>query len=183
MSVLNRLILLVIALLLLGVPVLLLLIAFGPVPAGPLGDAAGALGNLPQAIENADNQTRVIAGVASALVAILALVLFLRELAVLIPRTVSNLFVNQEAGRETRITPKAVRALTEGAAQEVGALSPSVSLASRKNEYSISCKIRVASTSNVSELAAQTRENIQQVLESQDVPVRDVEVTVQGAAS
>lgn len=174
---------LVIALLLLGVPVLLLLIAFGPVPAGPLGDVAGSLGNLPQAIENADNQTRVIAGVASALVALLALVLFLRELTVLIPQTVSNLSVNQEAGRETRITPKAVRALTEGAAQEVGALSPSASLASRKNEYSISCNIRVASTSNVSELAAQTRENIQQVLESQDVPVRDVEVTVQGTAS
>jgi hypothetical protein len=174
---------LVIALLLLGVPVLLLLIAFGLVPAGPLSDSAGALGNLPQAIENADNQTRVIAGVASALVAILALVLFLRELAVLVPQTTSNLFVNQEAGRETKITPKAVKALTEGAAQEVGAFYPSVSLASRKNEYRVSCKIQAAPASNVSELAAQTRDNIQRVLESQDVPVRDVEVTVRGTAS
>lgn len=183
MNVLNRLIMLVIALLLLGVPVLLLLIAFGLLPAGPLSGAAGALGNLPQAIENAGSQTRVIAGVASALVAILALVLFLRELAVLIPQTASILFVNREAGRETRITPKAVKALTEGAAQEAGALSPSASLASRRDEYNISCRIRAASTSDVSELAAQTRDNIQRVLESQDVPVRDVEVTVQGTTS
>ncbi len=86
-------------------------------------------------------------------------------------------------GQETVITASAVKALTEGAAREEGAESPSVSLTSDDRYYLVSCGIRVPPSGNYTEVATRTRENIRRVLEDQGVPVKDVEVTVQGTAS
>jgi hypothetical protein len=47
----------------------------------------------------------------------------------------------------------------------------------------VSCDIQVPRSQNVTELATRARENIQRALEEQQVPVRGVEVTVQGTAS
>ena len=86
-------------------------------------------------------------------------------------------------GKETVITASAVKTLTEGAAREEGAESPSVSLTSDDRSYLVSCSIRVPPSGNYTELATRTRENIRRVLEDQGVPVKNVEVTVQGTAS
>jgi hypothetical protein len=43
--------------------------------------------------------------------------------------------------------------------------------------------MKVPPSGNYAELAARTRENIQRVLRDQGVPLKDVEVTVQGTAS
>ena len=86
-------------------------------------------------------------------------------------------------GKETVITASAVKALAEGAAREVGAESPSVSLTSKDRNYLISTGIRVPPSGNYTELATRTRENIRRVLGDQGVPVEDVEITAQGTAS
>jgi hypothetical protein len=86
-------------------------------------------------------------------------------------------------GRETVITGSAVKALTEGAAREAGARSPSASLTSEDRSYLVSCNIQAPPSGNYTELATRTRENIWRVLGDQGVPVTDVHVTVQGTAS
>ena len=85
-------------------------------------------------------------------------------------------------GRETIITANAVRTLAESAAREVGAESPSASLASDGNSYVVFTGIEVSSSDNYTDLAARTRENIQRVLGDQGVPLKDVEVTVRGTS-
>ena len=77
----------------------------------------------------------------------------------------------------------AFTALAEGAAREVGAESPSVSLTSKDRRYLVSVGIRVPPSGNYTELATRTRESVRKVLGEQGVPAEDVEVTVQGTAS
>ena len=183
MNAFNRLIMLIIALLLIAVPVFLLLIGFGVISANQINmftgyrNALNALGNL--STLNIDPRVRVVAGIIGALMALVALLLLLRELTFGRP-VARKTFVDDTLGRETAITAQAVRRLAEGAAREVGAASPDCHLASEDRRYNVSCNIWASSTQDFSELATRTRENIQKVLEEQQVPIKDVEVTVQG---
>jgi hypothetical protein len=81
------------------------------------------------------------------------------------------------------LTAKAVKSLSEGAAREAGAVSPSVSLASEGKPYNVYCDVRAPEDSNYTQLATQVRENIRDALGRQKVPFKDVEVTVLGRAS
>jgi len=181
----NRLVLLVLALLLVVVPVLLLLIAFGVIPADLINQYTGyrsavqALGDF--SASTLTTGARVVIAVVGALVALIALLLLLREIT--FGRRVSRSTVMDETpGRETVITANAVKTLAESAAREVGAESPSVSLASDDASYVVFTGIEVPSSDNYTELAARARENIRRVLGDQGVPVKDVEVTVRGTA-
>jgi hypothetical protein len=182
----NRLILLILALLLFAVPVVLLLIAYGVIPADVVDQYTGYRGAI-QALDgfSASSLTlaaRVVIAVVGALVALIALLMLLRELT--FGRRVSRSTVMDDTpGRETVITANAVKTLAESAAREAGAESPSASLASEDRTYVVFAGIQVPSSENYSELAARARENIQRVLEDQGVPVKDVEVTVRGTAS
>lgn len=187
MNALNRLVMLVVALLLLVVPVLLLLINWGVIPAGLLDQyihynaGVDGLGGIANADLSA-TPVRVSIAIVGALVAIIALILLLRELT--LGRVVSRSAVIQDdPGRETRLTSRAVRSLAEGAAREAGASSPSVSLTSKGRPYLVECGIGVPESGNHTEVASRTRENVRKVLEDQNIPVKDVEVTVQGNAS
>jgi hypothetical protein len=91
--------------------------------------------------------------------------------------------VERELGKETALTATAVRHLAEGAAREAGAASPTCYLASERGRYEVSCRIRVARPRNFTETATRARDNIRRVLEEQRVPVKGVEVTVQGTAT
>jgi hypothetical protein len=181
----NRLVLLVLALLLLAVPVLLLLINFGIIPADIIDQYTGYRGAI-QALGDfsaGDLTTvaRVVIAAVGALVALIALLLLLRELT--FGRRVSRSTVMDDTpGRETVITANAVKTLVESAAREVGAESPSTSLASDDDSYVVFTGIEVPPSDNYTELAARTRENIRRVLGDQGVPVKDVEVTVRGTA-
>jgi predicted house-cleaning NTP pyrophosphatase (Maf/HAM1 superfamily) len=186
MNAFNRLIMLIIALLLIAVPVLLLLVGFGVLSADQINaytnyrSALDALGGL--SVSDFSIGVRVITGIVGVLVALVALLLLLRELT--FGRSVARrTLIEDEPGRETAITAKAVRRLAEAAAQEVGAASPTCYLASEKRNYEISCDIQVPKEQNFTELASRVRENIRRALEEQQVPVKDVEITVQGAAS
>jgi hypothetical protein len=184
-NALNRLILLIVALLLMAVPVLLLLINWGFIQADVIDQYTGYRSAV-QAIGAFQASTlttgaRVVIAVVGALVALIALLLLLRELT--LGRRVSRSTVMDDTpGRETIITANAVRTLVESAAREVGAESPSASLASDGNSYVVFTGIEVSSSDNYTDLAARTRENIQRVLGDQGVPLKDVEVTVSGTA-
>ena len=186
MNTFNRLIMLVIALLLLTVPVLLLLVGFGVLSADQINvdtnyrGALEALGEL--SVSDFDLGTRIVLGIVGVLVVLVALLLLLRELTFGRPRA-RKTYIDDTPGRETAITAQAVRHLAEAAAREVGADSPSCSLASEDRRYEVACSIWVPRPHNFTELAGNTRQNIRRVLEEQRVPIKDVEVTVQGTAS
>ena len=84
MNAFNRIVMLIIALLLIAVPVLLLLVAFGVISAGVIDAYTGyrsgleALGNL--SISDITNPVRIVLAVVGVLVALIALLLLLREL-------------------------------------------------------------------------------------------------------
>ena len=186
MNALNRLILLIVALLLLVVPVVLLLMCFRVIPADIVAQYTG-YGSIIQALGgfSASSLTmtaRIVIAIVGVLLALIALLLLLRELT--FGRRVSRSTVMDDTpGRETVITANAVKTLAESAAREVGAESPSASLASDDDTYIVLAGIQVPSSENYAELAARARENIRRVLEDQGVPVKDVEVTVRGTAS
>ena len=190
MNVFNRLILLILALLLLAVPVVLLLTASAVIPADVINQYTGyrgavqVLGDFSASTFSASTLTtgaRVVTAVVGALVALIALLLLLRELT--LGRRVSRSTVMDDTpGRETVITANAVKTLAESAAREAGAESPSASLASDDDSYIVFTRIQVPSSDNYTELAARARENISRVLGDQGVPVKDVEVTVRGTA-
>jgi hypothetical protein len=186
MNAFNRLVMLIIALLMIAVPVLLLLVAFGVLSAEMIDAYTGyrsaieALGNL--SISDLTGSVRIVAAIVGLLVALIALLLLLRELT--FGRRVARSTVMEDTpGKETVITASAVKALTEAAAREAGAQSPSASLTSDDRSYLVSCSIQAPPSDNYTELARSTRENIRKVLGDQGVPVKDVEVTVQGTAS
>ena len=185
MNAFNRLILLIVALLLIAVPVLLLLVAFGVLSAGLL--QATGYQNALQAVSGLSSSAfttvvRAIIAVAGALVALIALLLLLRELT-FGRRMARSTVMDDTPGRETVITSGAVKTLADAAAREAGAQSPSTSLSSDKGAYNVASRIKVPESGNFSEVATRTRENVRRVLDEQGVPVKDVEVTVQGTAS
>ncbi len=185
MNFFNRLVMLILALLLIAVPVLLLLVGLGILPASQISPyyrpVLGSLGNL-ASVFSYDAGARTVVGLIGLLVFIVALFLLLKEIP--LGRRISRrVLIEDESGRETAITAGAVRQLVEAAAREAGAASPTCRLATERRSYEVSCDIRVPRSQNFTELATRTRDNIQRALEEQQVPVRDVEVTVQGTAS
>ncbi|MDQ3911486.1 MAG: alkaline shock response membrane anchor protein AmaP [Actinomycetota bacterium] len=187
MSAFNRLIMLVIALLLIAVPVFLLLVGFGVLSAEQINAYTGYRGALDSlsklSVSAFGLRDRVVLGIVGIIVALVALLLLLRELTFGYP-VARRTYIEDTPGQEISITAQAVRHLAEGAAQEVGAVSPSCRLTSDKNRrYEVSCDVQVARSQNLTEFAVNVRENIRRVLEEQRVPVTDVEVTVRETAS
>jgi hypothetical protein len=187
MNAFNRLVMILIALLLIVIPVALILVAIGLIAPDLANQYTGYssavdyLGNL--SISEFDNgRTRAIMAILGALLVIISLLLLLRELT-LGRRVASNTVVSGEPGAETLVTARAVRALAEGAAREEGAISPSASLLSEGRPYKVFCKVQAPVHANYGDLAARVRENIRRVLEGQNVPIEDVEVTVGGTSS
>jgi hypothetical protein len=179
----NRFIMLIIALLVLVVPILLLLVAFGVLTGQQLGFGAitSALQSVPGV--NLTSQTaRLIVGIVSGLVCLISLLLIFRELTFGRP-VARKVLVQDEPGKETVLTATAVKHLAEAAAREAGVISPTARLASeRDRRYDVFCEAQAPKGGNVAELAARARENIARVLQEQGVPNNDVEVTVRGVA-
>ncbi|HEX5975427.1 MAG TPA: hypothetical protein VFY57_09750, partial [Rubrobacteraceae bacterium] len=144
MNAFNRIVMLIIALLLIAVPVLLLLVAFGVISADVIDAYTGyrsgleALGNL--SISDFTNPVRIVLAVVGVLVALIALLLLLRELT-FGRRVARSTVMDDSPGKETVITASAVKALAEGAARGAGAESPSASLTSKDRDYLVSVGI------------------------------------------
>ena len=185
MNVFNRLIMIIVAVLLVAVPVLLLLIGFGIIAPGVVSPYyRGAIDGFGGLVSNFDlgQGARALIAVISAIVALVALFLLMRELTFGRPFA-RRAVVEREPGKETALTAQAIKSLVEGAAMEAGADSPSCNLASERGRYEVLCDVQVPKSRNFTETASRARENIRSVLEAQRVPVKDIEVTVQGATS
>ena len=187
MNAFNRLVMIVLSLLLIAVPVLLLLVGLGVLPAEQVNQYTGynaalsAINGLSSASLDNSTARAIIVGV-GVLVGLVAALLLFRELA--FGRRVSRrALVDDTQDREVAVTAQAVRHLVEGAAREVGANSPTCYLASRKRRYDVSCNILVPRAEDLAEVADRARENIRRVLDEQRVPTQDVEVTVQGTTT
>ncbi|MGF1471989.1 MAG: hypothetical protein ACFB50_09645 [Rubrobacteraceae bacterium] len=186
MNFLNRLVMLVVALLMLVVPVVMLLVAFAVIPADLVNQytnyqgALRALGNL--SISDFSQQVRTIITIVSVVVALVALVLLLRELS-FGRRLAREVIVEDTPGQQTVIKTSAVVSLVEGAANRAGAESSNVSLSSKDNTYNVHCKIQIPESGNFTETAVRTRENILEALNRYSVTHEKVEVTVQGTTS
>lgn len=185
MNAFNRFVLLIVALLLIAIPVILLLTVFGIIPASILQAtgyeaALGGISGLSSSVFT--TAVRAIIAIVGALVALIALLLLLRELT-FGTRLARSTKMDDTPGRETVITANAVKTLADGAAREAGARDPSTSLSSDKGAYNVHSKIKVPESGNFTEVATRTRENVRRVLDGQGVPLKDVEVTVQGTAS
>lgn len=186
MNAFNRLVMLIVALLLIAVPVLLLLIGLtNLLPEGQILPYITAplegFGNAVQDFNFGQGVRAAIAGI-GLLLALVAGYLLFKELDLGRPLA-RRAVVEDEPGRETALTATAVKHLAEGAAREAGAASPTCYLSSERGRYEVSCRIRVPRTRNFTETATRARDNIRRVLEEQRVPVKDVEVTVQGSTA
>lgn len=186
MNAFNRFVMLVVAILLIIVPVFLLLVAFGVIPSSVVSSYvnydAAVQGLSGISTSSVTQGTRVIIAVVGVILILVALWLLLRELT--FGRSVARgTVIDDTPGQETHLTAKAVKTLSEGAAREAGAVSPSVSLASDGKPYTVSCSVRAAAESNYAQLATQVRENIKETLGRQKIPYEDVEVTVMGSAT
>ena len=192
MNALNRLFMILVALLMIIIPVVMLLVAFGVISASLVDQytnyqvALSSLGNL--SVSSFSQQILTIIGIISALVALIALILLLRELS-FGRRVVRDAVVEGEAGQETKITSGAIKTLVEGAARKSGAASPRVNLESVGESYKVDCRVAVPESDagsdgfNFTELASRTQENIREAMERYNVSYREVEVTVQGTES
>ena len=186
MNFLNRLVMLIIALLMIVVPVVMLLVAFGVISADLVNQytnyqgGSQALGNL--SMSDFSQQIRTIAAIVSALVAVIALILLLRELS-FGRRLARKIVVEDTPGQETVIKTSAVSSLVEGAARRAGAEPSNVSLSSKGNAYNVHCKIQIPESGNFSEISTRARENILEALDRYSVSHEKVEVTVQGITS
>lgn len=186
MNALNRLIMLLIALLLIAVPVVMLLVAFEVVTSSLIDQYTNyqggleALGNL--SMSSFDQQARIIAAIVSVLVAIVALALLFRE----IPygrRLARDTIVENTPGQETVIKTSAVQSLVRGAIQEAGAAPYRITLESNGRPYNVYCGIQVPEMGDFTEISSRTNENVKNALNLYSVPYRNVEVTVQGTTS
>ena len=185
MNAFNRLILLIVALLLIAVPVLILLVAFGVLSAGLIAQYTGYNAAL-QAISGLSASTfttgvRAIIAVIGALVALIALLLLLREL------TAGRRSPGARNGRHAWQGDRHHRRRREDAGGWCWRARPGseplhVALL-RRRRLTTSPADQGPGPGNFTEVATRSRENIRRVLDDQGVPVKDVEVTVRGTAS
>ena len=186
MNFFNRLVMLIIALLMIIVPVVMLLVAFGVISADLINQYTNyqggleALGNL--SASDFTQQVSTIVAIVSALVAIIALILLLRELT-FGKHLAREVTVEDTPGQKTYIKTSAVSSLVEWSARRAGAEPQNVSLSSEGNAYNVHCKIQIPESGNFSEISGRTKENIRNALDRYSVSHKEIEVTVQGISS
>lgn len=182
----NRTVMLLLSLLLIAVPVFLLLVGYGVIPADLVNAYTGYRSWVPAIGEvfaqDLDARLRAIVGTAGLLLAILSLILLLRELTFGRP-VAKKAIVDQTPRRETAVSPKAIKSLAGGAVREAGAVPTDCSLSSKKGAYIVSCGILVPDSENFAELAGRVKESVRRILESQNIPLREVEVIIEGTTS
>lgn len=186
-DVFNRVFLLALALVLSVVPLALAAVASGLVPAGTVdsytGYSAGleALGGISGGLPTG-TAARVALGVGGALLALIALILVLRELS---PggKRATRATLDDTPGKKTSISPSAVRSLAEVAARQSGTIEPKVGLDSKKGQYLVRCIMDTPRREGMAATGAAARDEIHRVLQSNDIPVRSVEVELRGTAA
>ena len=180
-----RILAIVIAILLMGVPVVLLLMAYGILPAADVEAATGyqsVLGELGRLADQHGQLTRGLAwfGGISAAVAVISIVLL--GLMAFVRGWARDAIVQAEPGRETRVRTKAVRHLATYAAGEAGAGDPSIDLRTRRGRYDLACSFHAREFVHLPDFALNVVEKLRTALVDQGMKVGRVEATVQEPA-
>jgi hypothetical protein len=182
---LARILASLIAILLMGVPVVLLLMAYGVLSAADLQAATGYESVLRELDRMSGQHGQLTQGLAwfggvSAAVAVISLVLL--GLMAFARARARDAIVEAEPGRETRVRTKAIGHLAKYVARDAGAVDPSVDLRTRHGRYDLACSFSTREFVHLPGLALNVQEKLRTVLTEQGMKVGKVEATVQGPA-
>jgi hypothetical protein len=175
----NRVILLLFGLTLVAVPAVLLVSNYGIALGGLVSSAAQQwwpFSASPDAL--ASTTALVILGAVGAVVALVGVALVLGELRTIVGAPARPVHVESEPGRETVVTPDAVINLTTARSAEAGALDPVVRLYPDHDTYGVEVSVHARSSSDLRELAGRLHSQVDEELERQHVPVRELDVIV-----
>ena len=180
-----RILAFVIAILLMGVPVVLLLMAYGVLSTADLQAATGyqsVLRDLDRLSAQHGHLTQGLAwfGGVSAAVAVISLVLL--GLMAFARARARDAIVEAEPGRETRVRTKAIGHLARYVARDAGAVNPRVDLRTRHGRYDLACSFCMREFVHLPELALNVQEKLRTALTEQGMKVGKVEATVQEPA-
>ena len=181
----GRIVASVIAILLMGVPVVLLLMAYGVLSAADLQAATGyqsVLRGLARLSAQHGHLTQGLAwfGGVCAVVTVISLVLL--GLMAFAKARARDAIVEAEPGRETRVRTKAVGHLAKYVARDAGAVDPSVDLRTRHGRYDLACSFSAREFVHLPGLTLNVQEKLGTALTEQGMKVGRVEVTVQEPA-
>ena len=180
-----RILAFVIAILLMGVPVVLLLMAYGVLSTADLQAATGyqsVLRDLDRLSAQHEHLTQGLAwfGGVSAAVAVISLVLL--GLMAFARARARDAIVEAEPGRETRVRTKAIGHLARYVARDAGAVNPRVDLRTRHGRYDLACSFCMREFVHLPELALKVQEKLRTALTEQGMKVGKVEARVQEPA-
>jgi len=175
----------VIAILFIGVPVVLLLMAYGVFSAAGVEAATGyqsVLRGLARLSAQHGHLTQGLAwfGGVCAVVTVISLVLL--GLMAFAKARARDAIVEAEPGRETRVRTKAVGHLAKYVARDAGAVDPSVDLRTRHGRYDLACSFSAREFVHLPGLTLNVQEKLGTALTEQGMKVGRVEVTVQEPA-
>lgn len=182
MNALNRLLMILLSLLMIGIPIVILLTGLGIIPGSSLNSIFGynnALTGLPRMSRSDVSSAAIWVGIAGIVIGLVAIALILRELAFQ-PHIAHNSRIQDDPGSEVVITPRAVQHIVEGAVRDAGGVSPKISLNSKRNLYEISCEMLSPDADRLAEVAQRARESIQVALNSQTIPHEITSILVRG---
>ena len=181
----GRIVASVIAILLMGVPVVLLLMAYGVLSAADLQAATGYQSVL-KALDRLSAQhghlTQGLAWFGGVCAAVTVISLVLLGLMAFAKARARDAIVEAEPGRETRVRTKAVGHLAKYVARDAGAVDPSVDLRTRHGRYDLACSFHTREFVHLPDLALNVQEKLRTALTEQGMKVGKVEVTVQEPA-
>ena len=174
-----------IAILFMGVPVVLLLMAYGVLPAADVQAATGYQSGLKGLARLGGQHGQLTQGLAwfggvFAALAVISLVLL--GLMAFARARARDAIVEAEPGRETRVRTKAIGHLAKYVARDAGAVDPSVDLRTRHGRYDLACSFSAREFVHLPGLTLNVQEKLGTALTEQGMKVGRVEVTVQEPA-
>jgi len=175
----------VIAILLIGVPVVLLLMAYGVFSAAGVEAATGyqsVLRGLARLSAQHGHLTQGLAWFGGVCAAVTVISLVLLGLMAFAKARARDAIVEAEPGRETRVRTKAVGHLAKYVARDAGAVDPSVDLRTRHGRYDLACSFSAREFVHLPGLTLNVQEKLGTALTEQGMKVGRVEVTVQEPA-
>ena len=180
-----RILAFVIAILFMGVPVVLLLMAYGVLPAADVEAATGYQSGLKGLARLGGQHGQLTQGLAwfggvSAAVAVISLVLL--GLMAFARSRARDAIVEAEPGRETRVRTKAIGHLAKYVARDAGAVDPSVVLRTRHGRYDLRCSFHTREFVDLPGLTLNVQEKLRTALTEQGMKVGKIEAMVQEPA-
>jgi hypothetical protein len=180
-----RILAFVLAVLLIGIPVVLVLMAYDVLTPGDVQSATGyqdVLNDLGRLSSQHPQVTWGLMWFGIGAAAVAALALALVALIAFWRRSTDDALVLRSPGREIRVRSRAIKHLAEFVARDAGAVEPSIEVRNRGKRYRIACSFHTTEFVHIPELVEGVRERLKTVLEEQGIHVDTVQATVREPA-